>query len=129
MGNGLALHRQLAFCLQEYHRRLKEEVKGEGFPYVILVYNLSQTELLDIHKLKLDILIQDIMSDKITITKRKELYEQGGIFNVSPQTVVTDILSKKFTPSIITGICVLNCHEVKSKINVEYSLRLFREEN
>jgi len=55
---------------------MKEESKQENAPYVILVYNLSQTELLDIHKLKLDIVIHDILSEtNYSVAKRKEIYE------------------------------------------------------
>ena len=104
---------------------MKSKAPNESSPYVIFVYNLSQAQLLDIHKLKLDILIQDINSDNPSVKKRKEIYEQGGIFHVSPQTIVTDILMKNFSPLIISGICILDAHKTKEKSSVEFSLRLF----
>lgn len=51
-------------------------------------------------------------NDNMT-NKRIELYLKGGIFAVSYKAIVLDLLTKKLSPSIISGFIINNAHKVE----------------
>jgi len=46
------------------------------------------------------------MSASDAVSKRTDLYLKGGVFNVTYKQLVIDLLSKKVSPLIITGIVI-----------------------
>ena len=78
-------------------------------------------------------------ADEPLARKRIEQYLQGGIFAPTSKTLTLDLLSKKLSPSIITGIIIMNPEKTLKgshaqgddtfMSNICFCLKLFRRDN
>lgn len=59
--------------------------------------------------------------------KRNELYLKGGIFSVTYQQLVLDLLSMKLSPHIISGMIVCNVHKVKQNCSEAFLAQLIKK--
>jgi len=53
-------------------------------------------------------------SEASVSNKRLDLYLKGGIFAVTYKILVLDLLTKKLSPSIITGLVINHAHKAGS---------------
>lgn len=59
--------------------------------------------------------ITRIKSTESLNNKRLDLYLKGGIFSVTYKTLVLDLLTKRLSPSIISGFIINNAHKAGAK--------------
>lgn len=62
-------------------------------------------------------------------TKRRAIYEQGGILSISSRVLVVDLLSGIISPNDITGILVLHGERVRETSNELFIVNLYRDTN
>lgn len=67
--------------------------------------------------------------DSLTIDKRNQLYNKGGIISVTSRVFVVDLLSGVVDPQLITGIVLLHADRIKETSNESFILTLYRELN
>jgi DNA excision repair protein ERCC-4 len=54
-------------------------------------------------------------SDASISNKRLDLYSRGGVFSVTYKILILDLLTKKLSPSIISGLIINNAHKANAK--------------
>jgi DNA excision repair protein ERCC-4 len=54
-------------------------------------------------------------SDASVSNKRLDLYSKGGVFSVTYKILILDLLTKKLSPSIISGLIINNAHKANAK--------------
>ena len=59
------------------------------------------------------------VSANAVLNKRAELYMKGGVFAVTYKQLVIDLLCKKVSPVIITGIIVNQAHKCQKEYSPE----------
>ncbi|KAH9261338.1 hypothetical protein BASA82_001022 [Batrachochytrium salamandrivorans] len=69
------------------------------------------------------------INNETTAAKRAELYLAGGVFCITSQILVLDILNKVLPVQLVTGIVVANAHCVRDISTEAFILRLYRDEN
>lgn len=62
-------------------------------------------------------------------TKRRAIYEHGGILSISSRVLVVDLLSGIISPNDITGILVLHGERVRETSNELFIVNLYRDGN
>jgi hypothetical protein len=62
------------------------------------------------------------------LLKRSAYYLKGGVFFVSYRQLVVDLLCKKVSPSIITGICLNQAHSTHTTCE-SFLIKLLKQEN
>lgn len=68
-------------------------------------------------------------SEMANTTKRRAIYEKGGILSVSSQVLVVDLLSGIIAPNDITGIIVSHGEKVRETSNELFIVNLYRDGN
>lgn len=68
-------------------------------------------------------------SEMANTTKRRAIYEQGGILSVSSRVLVVDLLSGIIAPNDITGILVTHAEKVRETSNELFIVNLYRDGN
>lgn len=64
-----------------------------------------------------------------TISKRKSIYMQGGVFFVTARIFVVDLLCHVIDPTVISGIIVGHAEQVTETSTISFILRLYRQQN
>jgi len=63
-------------------------------------------------------------------TKRSELYLKGGVFCISYKQLVLDLLCKKVSPLIITGLLINAAHQCHRETDCEtFVVKMVKREN
>jgi DNA excision repair protein ERCC-4 len=62
-------------------------------------------------------------------SERAQTYLKGGCFFVTSRILVVDMLTDRVPIDLITGILVLNAHQIIDSSQETFILRLFREKN
>lgn len=62
-------------------------------------------------------------------TKRRAMYEEGGILSISSRVLVVDLLSGIIAPNDITGILVLHGERIRETSNELFIVNLYRDGN
>jgi len=62
------------------------------------------------------------------LLRRADTYLKGGVFFVSYKQIVIDLLCKKVSPSIISGICLNNAHSTYTTCE-SFVIKLLKQEN
>lgn len=70
-----------------------------------------------------------IVTEKMHGNARAKAYVQGGLFSVTSRILVVDMLNGTVDCSKVTGVIVLNAHNVSDTSNIAFILRLYRERN
>jgi|LauGreDrversion4_2_1035121.scaffolds.fasta_scaffold80188_6 DNA excision repair protein ERCC-4 len=115
MAKGISIVNSLALFLSQYTKT------EQSSPYLIFLLNFSDTEIAAV-----DLYLKQNGANKLPIhkihsaessisNKRLDLYLKGGIFFVTYKILVLDLLSKKLSASIITGLIVNNAHKAGGK--------------
>lgn len=68
-------------------------------------------------------------SEMANTTKRRAIYEEGGILSVSSQVLVVDLLSGIIAPNDITGIVISHGEKVRETSNELFIVNLYRDGN
>ncbi|KAL9649413.1 hypothetical protein ABK040_014323 [Willaertia magna] len=64
-----------------------------------------------------------------SFTDRKGLYDQGGCLFITSRILIVDLLNEKVPIENVSGIILLNAHELKEKSTEAFILRYFRLRN
>jgi DNA excision repair protein ERCC-4 len=70
-----------------------------------------------------------VTTDAISVSKRAQLYERGGIFSITSRILVVDLLSKNMDPASVTGIVILHADRVSSTSTEAFILKVYRDNN
>lgn len=70
-----------------------------------------------------------VASDDKISNKRADLYLKGGVFAISNKCIVLDLLTKKLSPSIITGFIINSAQKMSDKSQESFLTKLLRKEN
>ncbi|EFC49382.1 predicted protein [Naegleria gruberi] len=84
--------------------------------------------LLESGLIKIENLPKSITST-FTINERVELYNQGGCLFITSRILIVDLLNDKVPIKHVSGIVVLNAHEITDKSTESFILRVFRLSN
>lgn len=68
-------------------------------------------------------------SDLSNTTRRRAVYEEGGIIFISSRILVVDLLSGIIRPDDITGIFLMHTERVKETSNESFIINLYRDGN
>ena len=63
------------------------------------------------------------------LLKRTDLYLRGGVFVVTYKQLVLDILCKKVSPLIITGLIIAGAHKCTHTCKETFLAELIKKEN
>ncbi|KAM3146653.1 hypothetical protein pb186bvf_001183 [Paramecium bursaria] len=96
---------------------------------ILLNFSIAQLELIDTflndYLIKNDLInngkIQQEVErlGKAISEKRSKIYKQGGIFSISSQVLMQDLLIQALKPDAITHIIINQCHDIKTKYDYE----------
>ncbi len=67
-------------------------------------------------------------SDSMT-NKRIDMYLKGGIFSVIYKAIVLDLLTKRLSPSIISGFIINNAQKVEENSPESFLTQILRKDN
>ena len=67
-------------------------------------------------------------TDSLT-NKRIDMYLKGGIFSVSYKAIVLDLLTKRLSPSIISGFIVNESHKVQENSQESFLCKILRRDS
>ncbi|POS86355.1 DNA repair protein [Erysiphe pulchra] len=70
-----------------------------------------------------------INTEVMSVGNREKAYVQGGIFSITSQILVVDLLTSLLNPSTITGLIVLHAERVIATSLEAFILRIFRQRN
>jgi DNA excision repair protein ERCC-4 len=103
-------------------------------PYLIFLLNFDEVDFsaltLDMQTLQRNSSLSPITMTQLTakdLLKRNEMFLRGGVFSVTYKQLVVDLLCKKVSPLIITGIIVNQAHECDQKES--FILKLVKQAN
>ncbi|KAJ8146364.1 hypothetical protein OY671_000586 [Metschnikowia pulcherrima] len=68
-------------------------------------------------------------SDLTNTTRRRSVYEEGGVIFISSRILVVDLLSGIIRPDDITGIFLMHTERVKETSNESFIINLYRDGN
>ena len=57
------------------------------------------------------------------------MYLKGGVFSVSYKAIVLDLLTKRLSPSIISGFIINNAHKVQENSCESFLTKILRKDN
>ena len=63
------------------------------------------------------------------LAKRGELFLKGGAFAITYKQLVLDLLTKRLSPSVITGLLINNCHKTKPNTQDTFLASLLKDDN
>ena len=117
----------MATFLSQFYCSKDSSKDQQTSPFLIFILNFSdqefaalETYLEILHKANNSPLIPipliKIHSSEASISnKRLDLYLKGGVFSVTYKILVLDLLTKRLSPSIISGLIINNAHQICSK--------------
>ncbi|KAH8803184.1 hypothetical protein F5884DRAFT_499083 [Xylogone sp. PMI_703] len=70
-----------------------------------------------------------VNTDSMSVATRAKLYEIGGIFSITSQILIVDLLVKLLNPEVITGMIVLHADRVVATSLEAFILRIYRQHN
>ncbi|TQS35908.1 hypothetical protein Golomagni_03658 [Golovinomyces magnicellulatus] len=70
-----------------------------------------------------------INTDVMSVGSREKTYAQGGIFSITSQILVVDLLTNLMNSTTITGLIVLHAERVVATSLEAFILRIFRQRN
>ncbi|KHJ36204.1 putative mus38-like protein [Erysiphe necator] len=70
-----------------------------------------------------------INTEVMSVGNREKAYIQGGIFSITSQILVVDLLTGLLNPSTITGLIVLHAERIIATSLEAFILRIFRQRN
>ncbi|TNV85624.1 hypothetical protein FGO68_gene6330 [Halteria grandinella] len=126
MGRGLNVPKLIALYLSQFRfpkssNPLESAQFQQTSPFLIFLLNFSDDDFTALehyykeHQGTLPIYrVQS--SDSAVSTKRLDLYLKGGIFLVTFKILVLDLLTKRLSPSIISGVIINDAHKSSGKV-------------
>jgi hypothetical protein len=123
VAKGLGVHRIAGLYIKEY---IDQQESTKPRAYLIFLIHFTDQELLDL-KLFYNLDINNVTED--LCTNRVEYYKKGGIFSITSKILTLDLLSKRISPSIITGIILLHTHKLIPMSMDNFLLKIYRKEN
>ena len=70
-----------------------------------------------------------INTDKMGVVQRERLYSKGGVFSITSQILVVDLLTGLLDAEKITGVIVLKAEKVSISSTEAFIMRIFRQRN
>jgi len=70
-----------------------------------------------------------VNTDAMSVGTREKLYTQGGIFSITSQILVVDLLTGLMNPATITGLVVLHADKIIATSLEAFILRIYRQKN
>jgi DNA excision repair protein ERCC-4 len=70
-----------------------------------------------------------VNTDFTSVAARERMYAQGGIYSITSQILVVDLLTTLINPETITGIIVLHAEKVIATSLEAFILRVYRQKN
>lgn len=120
-GSGLGLHKLIAALI-----KLHDAAQGILF---ILSANDSQRQTIK-EELQTGILpAPEVINSDYTSQDRVERYGYGGVFFITSQILVVDMLNEKVPLSRVAGFIVLNAHRLTETCTEAFIVRLYRFAN
>ena len=111
MAKGLSIAKSLALFLSQFTSQ------EQSSPHLIFLLNFSDTDIaaIDLYLKETGpntLPVHKIHSAESSISnKRLDLYLKGGIFFVTYKILVLDLLTKRLSASIVTGLVINNAHK------------------
>jgi DNA excision repair protein ERCC-4 len=131
LGKGFSVTKSAASFLYQY-RQAKE---AQTSPYLIFLVNFSDQEVAatEFYISKFgknhNLAITKITSSETLSNKRIDLYLKGGVFALTYKVLILDLLTKKLSPSIITGFIINNAQKVAPKTPESFLTQILRRDN
>jgi len=139
LARGLSTAKSVALYLRQF-TTLKPEAAS---PHLVFLLNFSDSEIAAIERYMAGstLPVHKVHSSDVSVSnKRLELYLRGGAFFVSYKILVLDLLTKRLSPSIVTGLVLNQAHkggkgrtgesfiaEILRKGNQEVAIKSFTE--
>lgn len=108
LGKGFSLTKTVASFLYQY----KSEPGSLTTPYLMFLINFSDQQFKSLEYYLETLgpdttlpLLKFATNDNLS-NKRVDLYLKGGVFSISYKCLVLDLLTKRLSPSIITGFII-----------------------
>jgi hypothetical protein len=125
------------FIHDNYARQVTSIEKKDGWPFLIFLINFDDHEFDALEVFLKDLNQLDGISSKITlvnmkgeVAKRSDQYLKGGVFCISYKQLVLDLLSKKVSPLIISGIFINTAHKCHKETDSEtFLIKMIKREN
>ena len=70
-----------------------------------------------------------VNTDAMSVGTREKLYKQGGIYSITSQILVVDLLTGLMNPETITGLVVLHADKIIATSLEAFILRIYRQKN
>ncbi|KAF2098144.1 DNA repair endonuclease XPF [Rhizodiscina lignyota] len=70
-----------------------------------------------------------VNTDAMSVETRGKMYSQGGIFSITSQILVVDMLAGLMDPASITGIVALHAERIIATSTEAFILRIYRQKN
>lgn len=70
-----------------------------------------------------------VNTDVMSVGSREKAYAQGGIFSITSQILVVDLLTNLLKPTTITGLIILHAERVIATSLEAFILRIYRQKN
>ncbi|KAI9880751.1 MAG: hypothetical protein M1830_000640 [Pleopsidium flavum] len=70
-----------------------------------------------------------VKTDIMSVGTREKMYLQGGIFSITSQILVVDLLSKLLNPETVTGLVVLHSERIIATCLEAFIIRIYRQMN
>jgi DNA excision repair protein ERCC-4 len=129
LAKGLSPARIVASYLHCTYNDLKS---SDAWPYLVFLINFDDSELAAVeHSLTYfgssNIPVTHLKGE---VAKRSDMYLKGGVFSISYKQLVLDLLCKKLSPLIMTGIFLNRAHLCHRETDCEtFLIKLVKREN
>lgn len=70
-----------------------------------------------------------ISTDLMSVENRQKLYARGGVYSITSQILVVDLLSGVLDPAAVTGLVILHAEKVVATSTEAFIVRTFRQKN
>lgn len=70
-----------------------------------------------------------IKGESVTVNKRSQIYEHGGIISISSTIFIVDLLSRIVDPNLITGLVVLHAERIIETSNESFIINYYKKYN
>eukprot|EP00347_Sterkiella_histriomuscorum_P024144 403332158 len=137
LARGFSVAKQVANFLMQYRKTFDCGNNVHSSPFLIFLINFSDSDYQAIEyylqQCTYDgtnplMMTRIAPSDSLT-NKRIDMYLKGGVFSVSYKAIVLDLLTKRLSPSIISGFIINNAHKVQENSQESFLCKILRKDN
>lgn len=110
LAKGLSTTKCIGNFLSQFH-----PLEGTSSPHLIFLLGFSDADHSLLCSLPLPLPLHSLHSADASSTKRLDIYLKGGLFLVTPKILLLDLLTKRLSPSIVSGLLLNHAHKVSAK--------------